>query len=164
MPREYSAPVLEFLCSSGWTPGRENREVVQEFLRRWGGPPVPKSVEEVLLEFSGIGSGSSNGRYSSIANPFLIDPREGLGGEDGFEESGLRIRTTLFPLGDVSDGMGDLAIAEDGRVIIFDDDSIWLVGKDIAEALDVLLTNKEITKLADQLPFSREEVEPFMDE
>jgi hypothetical protein len=107
-----------------------------------------ETAEAVLLEFGGIavsksGPGVRNARGGVVMDPMLAD-----GEEDRFLAFSTFTSWPTFPLGEVYGGYAFLGVNREGVVFMIGD-SLYKLGDDIYEALDVVLEGRRYPIIAE---------------
>lgn len=112
------------LRNAGWHEGR----AVRGRVARWRAELAPEgfrlhaAAERILLEFGGLRVGSADRGRERATSKLDLDPSLALGEHDRLHEYFDELRgRNLFPLGEVDDGHGFLAMAEDGEVFLLMD-------------------------------------------
>ncbi|MEU6866814.1 SUKH-3 domain-containing protein [Streptomyces sp. NPDC046876] len=109
--------VEEELRAAGWTPGR----VVD--VRPWTAPLEARGLtahaaaRAFLAEFGGTRFVFSGPGAECARTAFRLDPSVCEGEEEVFLEWGGELGLSLFPIGECADGLGFLAIDENGSVL-----------------------------------------------
>ncbi|MFK0255891.1 SUKH-3 domain-containing protein [Streptomyces sp. NPDC090445] len=152
------------LRTAGWEPGRwdiKQAEYWADALRDHTTPAghrhtVFPAAVEAWAEFGGL-TITANGPGRQIAPvPVHLDPLTGLHLARTFADLGRALSTQLCPLGVDSDrgnlpaaagGASHLAIDREGRVYAIDHTGDWYLGSGMDEALTLLLTGLQPTRL-----------------
>ena len=96
------------------------------------------SAERVLLEFGGLSVDQEGSGEKCAVESFTLDPTLAAHEGDRFRELASSINTTLYPLGEASNGHHFLAISENDSIYLLMND-LDLLGKNIDKALERLL-------------------------
>ncbi|MYV80154.1 SUKH-3 domain containing protein [Streptomyces sp. SID1046] len=143
------------LRTAGWEPGRwdiKQAEYWADALRDHATPAghrhtVFPAAVEAWAEFGGLTvAGQGPGRQIA-PTPVRIDPLTGLHLARTFADLGRALSTQLCPLGVEADGGSHLGIDREGRVYGIDHTGDWYLGSDLDEALTLLLTGLQPTRL-----------------
>jgi hypothetical protein len=137
----FSILTEERLREAGWYPGRQVPDLVTAWQRslllsdQWELFP---SAEKALLEFGGLTFSHTGPGVTCAREPFDLDPTDAMYENDRFGDFVGIVGTRLYPIGQASQGQYFLAIGEDERVFLLEQD-IRLMGHNIDEALEHLL-------------------------
>ncbi|MFB7058263.1 SUKH-3 domain-containing protein [Streptomyces vinaceus] len=151
----FPGPVDTALRTAGWEPGRwdiKQAEYWADALRDHTTPAghrhtVFPAAVEAWAEFGGLRiSAPGPGRQIAPA-PVRLDPLTGLHLARTFADLGRALSTELCPLGVDADAGSHLAIDREGRVYGIDHTGDWYLGTDLDEALTLLLTGLQPTRL-----------------
>ncbi len=151
----FPVAVNSALRIAGWEPGRwdiKQAEYWADALRDHTTPAghrhtVFPAAVEAWAEFGGL-TVTAPGPGRQIAPvPVRIDPLTGLHLARTFADLGRALSTTLCPLGVESDGGSHLALDAEGRVYGIDHTGDWYLGASVDEALTLLLTGLQPTRL-----------------
>jgi hypothetical protein len=115
---EFSATTEEVLRRAGWSPGREDRKVLETSLRKLceqGGFEPFEAALRVVREYGGLCVKASGPGVNFAKMSFEVDPTLAAGEEDRFADFERDLGVQLFPLGEIDGGHAFLAIADDGR-------------------------------------------------
>ncbi|MGW3327617.1 SUKH-3 domain-containing protein [Streptomyces virginiae] len=143
------------LRTAGWEPGRwdiKQAEYWADALRDHTTPAghrhtVFPAAVEAWAEFGGLTvAGQGPGRQIA-PTPVRIDPLTGLHLARTFADLGRALSSQLCPLGVEADGGSHLGIDREGRVYGIDHTGDWYLGSDVDEALTLLLTGLQPTRL-----------------
>ncbi|MBL9021072.1 MAG: SUKH-3 domain-containing protein [Myxococcales bacterium] len=137
MLKNPSSRVLLALQRAGWSPGRDVSSRVEEWTKtlcETGSFPRVEVAFEILRELGGLRVEPHTTGHDFAPGPVVFDPTLAVGEEDRFASHG----EGLFPLGEVYDGHGFLAIEESGRTFIVGDELIVL-GDTFEEGVSNLL-------------------------
>lgn len=138
MPRD--SRVQQLLSSAGWSPGRDASISLDKWLRvlqREGFEPTAPATA-LLRELGGLRVVQSGPGETVARSTFSFDPLSAVGERDNFRRYEGRLGSSLFPIGDASDGTAFLAVTETGTVVLLLDD-MWIIGADTEEALESLV-------------------------
>ncbi|MEU6862616.1 SUKH-3 domain-containing protein [Streptomyces sp. NPDC046876] len=151
----FPSTVDQALRTAGWEPGRwdiKQAEYWADALRDHTTPAghrhtVFPAAVEAWAEFGGL-TVKAHGPGRQIAPvPLRLDPLTGLHLARTFADLGRALSTHLCPLGVDSDGGSHLAIDQEGRVYAIDHTGDWYLGASMDEALTLLLTGLQPTRL-----------------
>ncbi|ARE76176.1 SUKH-3 domain-containing protein [Streptomyces sp. NPDC059558] len=151
----FPAAVDSALRTAGWEPGRwdiKQAEYWADALRDHTTPAghrhtVFPAAVEAWAEFGGL-TVTAHGAGRQIApTPVRIDPLTGLHLARTFADLGRALSTQLCPLGVEADGGSHLGIDREGRVYGIDHTGDWYLGTTVDEALTLLLTGLQPTRL-----------------
>ncbi|MEV6577235.1 SUKH-3 domain-containing protein [Streptomyces sp. NPDC051582] len=151
----FPGPVDTALRTAGWEPGRwdiKQAEFWADALRDHTTPAghrhtVFPAAVEAWAEFGGLHiTAPGPGRQIAPA-PVRLDPLSGLHLARTFADLGRALSTELCPLGVDADAGSHLAIDREGRVYGIDHTGDWYLGTDLDEALTLLLTGLQPTRL-----------------
>lgn len=150
----FSLQTEQVLRGAGWYPGRQ----VPEMVTSWEGEAMLSefqmfpAAKRVLLEFGGLFVDQSGSGETCAREPFDIDPtRAGYEGER-FSELSRLVDTKFYPLGEAFGGTCYWAISEYDQLYILMDDILFLLGKNIDEALENLILGRMPQKSRNCLP------------
>lgn len=143
------------LRTAGWEPGRwdiKQAEYWADALRDHTTPAghrhaVFPAAVEAWAEFGGLTvAGAGPGRQIAPAT-IRLDPLTGLHLARTFADLGRALSTQLCPLGIEADAGSQLALDREGRVYAIDHTGDWFLGGAVDEALTLLLTGLQPTRL-----------------
>ncbi|MFE9632264.1 SUKH-3 domain-containing protein [Streptomyces sp. NPDC006463] len=143
------------LRTAGWEPGRwdiKQAEFWADALRDHTTPAghrheVFPAAVEAWAEFGGLTvNAPGTGRQIAPAT-IRLDPLTGLHLARTFADLGRALSTQLCPLGVEADASSHLAIDREGRVYGIDHTGDWYLGGSLDEALTLLLTGLQPTRL-----------------
>ncbi|MFB6811151.1 SUKH-3 domain-containing protein [Streptomyces sp. NPDC056387] len=143
------------LRTAGWEPGRwdiKQAEFWADALRDHTTPAghrhtVFPAAVEAWAEFGGLTVTAPGPGRQTAPVPVHLDPLTGLHLARTFADLGRALSTQLCPLGVDSDGGSHLAIDCEGRVYGIDHTGDWYLGAGVDEALTLLLTGLQPTRL-----------------
>ncbi|MCX4963141.1 SUKH-3 domain-containing protein [Streptomyces virginiae] len=143
------------LRTAGWEPGRwdiKQAEYWADAMRDHTTPAghrhtVFPAAVEAWAEFGGLTvAGHGPGRQIAPTS-VRIDPLTGLHLARTFADLGRALSTQLCPLGVEADGGSHVGIDREGRVYGIDHTGDWYLGSNVDEALTLLLTGLQPTRL-----------------
>ncbi|MEU6299942.1 SUKH-3 domain-containing protein [Streptomyces erythrochromogenes] len=152
----FPAAVDSALRTAGWEPGRwdaKQAEYWADALRDHTTPAghrhtVFPAAVEAWAEFGGLTVTAAGPGRQIAPTPIRIDPLTGLHLARTFADLGRALSTQLCPLGVEADGGSHLALDREGRVYGIDHTGDWYLGSTVDEALTLLLTGLQPTRLA----------------
>ena len=151
----FPVPVDAVLRAAGWLPGRwdiKQAEIWADTLREHTSPAghrhaVFPAAVEAWAEFGGLHlTPTGPGRQVAPAHLHL-DPLHGLHRARTLADLGRALDTEVCPLGAETDTHALLAIDTEGRVYALDHTGDWYLGPDIDQALAVLVSGIEPTRI-----------------
>ncbi|MFK0234207.1 SUKH-3 domain-containing protein [Streptomyces vinaceus] len=151
----FPGPVDAALRTAGWEPGRwdiKQAEYWADALRDHTTPAghrhtVFPAAVEAWAEFGGLRINAPGPGRQIAPAPVRLDPLTGLHLARTFADLGRALSTELCPLGVDADAGSHLAIDREGRVYGIDHTGDWYLGTDLDEALTLLLTGLQPTRL-----------------
>ncbi|MFJ3911581.1 SUKH-3 immunity protein of toxin-antitoxin system [Streptomyces sp. 2132.2] len=151
----FPGPVDTALRTAGWEPGRwdiKQAEYWADALRDHTTPAghrhtVFPAAVEAWAEFGGLRINAPGPGRQIAPAPVRLDPLTGLHLARTFADLGRALSTELCPLGVDADAGSHLAIDREGRVYGIDHTGDWYLGTDLDEALTLLLTGLQPTRL-----------------
>ncbi|MFD7085421.1 SUKH-3 domain-containing protein [Streptomyces sp. NPDC002181] len=151
----FPGPVDTALRTAGWEPGRwdiKQAEFWADALRDHTTPAghrhtVFPAAVEAWAEFGGLHITAPGPGRQTAPTPVRLDPLTGLHLARTFADLGRALSTELCPLGVDADAGSHLAIDREGRVYGIDHTGDWYLGTDLDEALTLLLTGLQPTRL-----------------
>lgn len=151
----FPGPVDTALRTAGWEPGRwdiKQAEYWADALRDHTTPAghrhtVFPAAVEAWAEFGGLHINAPGPGRQIAPAPVRLDPLTGLHLARTFADLGRALSTELCPLGIDADAGSHLAIDREGRVYGIDHTGDWYLGTDLDEALTLLLTGLQPTRL-----------------
>lgn len=151
----FPGPVDTALRTAGWEPGRwdiKQAEFWADALRDHTTPAghrhtVFPAAVEAWAEFGGLHITAPGPGRQTAPTPVRLDPLTGLHLARTFADLGRALSTELCPLGIDADAGSHLAIDREGRVYGIDHTGDWYLGTDLDEALTLLLTGLQPTRL-----------------
>ncbi|MEU9375610.1 SUKH-3 domain-containing protein [Streptomyces sp. NPDC048255] len=143
------------LRTAGWEPGRwdiKQAEYWADALRDHTTPAghrhtVFPAAVEAWAEFGGLTVTAPGPGRQIAPTPVRIDPLTGLHLARTFADLGRALSTQLCPLGVEADRGSHLALDSEGRVYGIDHTGDWYLGSSVDEALNLLLTGLQPTRL-----------------
>ncbi|MER8097498.1 SUKH-3 domain-containing protein [Streptomyces goshikiensis] len=151
----FPAAVDSALRTAGWEPGRwdiKQAEYWADALRDHTTPAghrhtVFPAAVEAWAEFGGLRISAPGPGRQIAPVPVRVDPLTGLHLARTFADLGRALSTELCPLGVDADAGSHLAIDREGRVYGIDHTGDWYLGATLDEALALLLTGLQPTRL-----------------
>ncbi|MFE2880415.1 SUKH-3 domain-containing protein [Streptomyces roseus] len=151
----FPGPVDTALRTAGWEPGRwdiKQAEFWADALRDHTTPAghrhtVFPAAVEAWAEFGGLHITAPGPGRQIAPTPVRLDPLTGLHLARTFADLGRALSSELCPLGVDTDTGSHLAIDREGRVYGIDHTGDWYLGTDLDEALTLLLTGLQPTRL-----------------
>ncbi|GHE55560.1 SUKH-3 domain containing protein [Streptomyces vinaceus] len=151
----FPGPVDTALRTAGWEPGRwdiKQAEYWADALRDHTTPAghrhtVFPAAVEAWAEFGGLHINAPGPGRQIAPAPVRLDPLTGLHLARTFADLGRALSTELCPLGIDADAGSHLAIDREGRVYGIDHTGDWYLGTDLDEALTLLLSGLQPTRL-----------------
>ncbi len=144
MIKQFSDESTKMLLSSGWY---KNRKVLDKV-------KLPKMFNfhnkalDILNEFGNLKVGDSKKSKGKFMAKCTIQffPNLAEGEEDRFIEFSNELGVSLCPLGEVNEGYFFLAVDQHGKIYILDQE-LFLVGNDIHEGIENLITGGKIERI-----------------
>jgi SUKH-3 immunity protein len=146
---KFSTQAEDTLRRAGWRPGRQVPDLVESWkgsLMLSDGFEMFESAEEVLLEFGGLSIDQKGPGVTCAREPFTFDPTLAAGEGDRFSDLSSLVNARLYPLGEAAGGNLFWTIGENRHVYLLMNE-ISLLGKNIEEALERLITGLEAEEL-----------------
>ncbi|WP_405492113.1 SUKH-3 domain-containing protein [Streptomyces sp. NBC_00096] len=143
------------LRTAGWEPGRwdiKQAEYWADALRDHTTPAghrhtVFPAAVEAWAEFGNLTVAAPGTGRQIAPTAVRLDPLTGLHLARTFADLGRALSTQLCPLGVEADGTSHLALDREGRVYCVDHTGDWYLGAGLDEALTLLLTGLQPTRL-----------------
>ncbi|MFD9303264.1 SUKH-3 domain-containing protein [Streptomyces sp. NPDC060048] len=143
------------LRTAGWEPGRwdiKQAEYWADALRDHTTPAghrhtVFPAAVETWAEFGNLTITAPGTGRQIAPTSIRLDPLTGLHLARTFADLGRALSTQLCPLGIEADGTSHLALDREGRIYCVDHTGDWYLGANLDEALTLLLTGLQPTRL-----------------
>lgn len=157
MTRRFPAEVAEILTTAGWSPGRRDQDRGETYALQvagYGSPDgrhhtVTPAALDAYAEFGGLVLTPTGEGIEIAPSTVDLDPRRAVHSVHTLAELGAILGRPLSPLGLENDGVGILAIDDDGRVFVLDHAGDWFLGESVDEALAALLLGRQPARVGE---------------